>query len=73
MKNKLPNDQMQEHTHPVETAKEVTTQHTCCGMAQMRLKDPKKNKTEKPSNSTDKSYKPGTSTQTPHFQFSRIP
>ena len=32
---------MQKHTHPVHTAKQITTQHTSVGMAQLRQMDPK--------------------------------
>ena len=35
----LPKDQMQKHTNFVHTAKELTTQRTCAGMAHMRLTD----------------------------------
>ena len=36
-KNKQLKDELQKHTHPVHFAKELTTQQTCAGMAQMRL------------------------------------
>ena len=39
VKNKLPKDQMQKHTHTVDTAKELTTQQTCSRMVQTRLTD----------------------------------
>ena len=39
IKNKLPRDQMKKHTHTAHTAKELTTQQTCAGMAQPRLRD----------------------------------
>ena len=40
MKNKLPKDQMQKHTHIVHTAKEQTAQQTYARIAQTGLVDP---------------------------------
>ena len=44
VKSKQPRDQIQKHTHFVHTAKEVTTQQTSAGMAQMRPIDSKDTK-----------------------------
>ena len=39
VKNNLPKDQMQKHTHHVHTAEVLITHRTCAGMAQTRLTD----------------------------------
>ena len=53
-------DQIQNHTHPVHTAKELSTLHTRAIIGSNAAERPKKYKTENHNDLTDENHKPGT-------------